>query len=111
MNINLDYARKAEGIYYGGGSAILAERVALAASKYKSCKGRANAAYMAICKFASDIGCNPQSECFIRKEDGGYRVSFEGGPFYWAIVASDALYQCGILAEPYYSFDLCFYPE
>lgn len=109
--LNLDYARKAEGIYYGDGSAMLAERVALAASKYKSCKGRANAAYMAMRDFASAIGCNPDSECFIRKEDGGYRVSFEAGPYSWAYVASEALCQCGILAEPYYNFDLCFYPE
>lgn len=111
MNINLDYARKAEGVYYGDGSAILAERVALAASKRSSCKGRANAAYEALRQFASDIGCNPDRECFIRAEDGGYRVSFEAGPYGWAHVASEALCQCGIFAEPYYSFDLCFYPE
>jgi hypothetical protein len=27
-----------------------------------------------------------------------------------AIVASDALGQLGVFAEPHYSFDLCFYP-
>lgn len=111
MELNLDYARKAEGIYYGDGSALLAERVAQAAAKRSSCKGRATAAYEALRQFAADIGCNPDRECFMRAEDGGYRVSFEAGPYSWAMVASEALCQCGIFAEPYYSFDLCFYPE
>lgn len=111
MTLNLDYARKAEGIYYGDGSALLAERVAKAVAKRSSCKGRATAAHEALRQFAADIGCNPDRECFMRAEDGGYRVSFEAGPYSWAHVASEALCQCGILAEPYYSFDLCFYPE
>lgn len=109
--INLDYARKAEGIYYGDGSAMLAERIARAASKLTSPKGRAKAAYEAIRVFAADTGCNPDRECFMREEDGGWRVSFEAGPYSWAMVASEALCQCGIFAEPYYNFDLCFYPE
>ena len=109
--LNLDYARKREGYYYGHGAALIAEKVALAASKRKSCKGRAEAAYKAMCKFAADIGCDPDQECFIRQERDSWRISFEAGPDQWAIVASDALYQCGIFAEPHYSFDLCFYPE
>ncbi len=109
--LNLDYARKAEGIYYGDGAALIAERVALAASKRKSAEGRAKAAYEALRQFAADIGCNPDRECFMRQSDGHWRVSFEAGPYQWAIVASDALGQCGIFAEPHYSFDLCFYPE
>ena len=107
--INLDYARKGEGVYYGDGAAMLAERVARAAASRKSPKGRAQAAYKAICAFAADIGCNPDRECFMRDERGGWRVSFEAGPYSWAHVASEALCQCGIFAEPYYSFDLCFY--
>lgn len=109
--LNLDYARKGEGIYYGEGAALIAERIALAASKRSSWKGRAEAAYKAMCDFAADIGCNPDIECFIRKEHDHWRISFEAGPYQWAIVASEALCQCGIFAEPYYSFDLCFYPE
>ena len=111
ITLNLEYARKNEGHYYGGGSALLAERVALAANKRKSPKGRASAAYNAICRFAAETGCNPEIECFMRQERNGWRVSFEGGPYSWAIVASEALCQVGIFAEPYYNFDLCFYPE
>jgi hypothetical protein len=109
IKLNLDYARKNEGYYYGEGAAMLAERVALAAAKRKSPKGRATAAYKAMCGFAADIGCKPEIECFMQPERGGWRVSFEAGPFDWAVVASEALCQVGIFAEPYYSFDLCFY--
>lgn len=111
ITLNLDYARRNEGHYYGGGSAMLAERVALAAAKRKSPKGRAKAAYDAMCKFAAETGCKPEIECFMRQERNGWRVSFEGGPFSWAIVASEALCQVGIFAEPHYNFDLCFYPD
>ena len=109
--LNLDYARKGEGYYYGHGAALIAEKVALAASKRKSCKGQAEAAFKAMCDFAKAVGCNPERECFIRQEGDSWRVSFEAGPYEWAIVASEALCQCGIFAEPHYSFDLCFYPE
>jgi hypothetical protein len=109
IKLNLDYARKNEGYFYGDGAAMLAERVALAAAKRKSPKGRAKAAYDAMCKFAADIGCKPEIECFMRPEHGGWRVSFEAGPYSWAHVASDALSQVGIFTEPYYNFDLCFY--
>jgi hypothetical protein len=111
MMLNLDYARKGEGYYYGTGAALIAEKVALAASKRKSCKGRAEAAFKAMCKFAAAVGCDPARECFMRQEREGWRVSFEAGPYQWAIVASEALAQLGIFAEPHYSFDLCFYPE
>ena len=109
--LNLDYARRGEGHYYGAGAALIAEKVALAASKRKGCKGQAKAAYDAMCQFAKAMGCNPERECFMRAENGGWRISFEAGPYQWAIVASEALCQCGIFAEPHYSFDLCFYPE
>jgi hypothetical protein len=111
LTLNLDYARKREGVYYGGGTALLAERVARAVAKRKSPQGRAEAAYTAVCSFATAIGCDPERECFIRPEGNGWRVSFEAGPYSWAIVASDALAQVGVFAEPYYSFDLCFYRD
>lgn len=112
MQINVDFARRNEGIYYGDGTAMLAEMVAKAVAGKKSAKGQAAAAYAAICKFADAAGYNSQIECFMRKDSGnGWRVSFEAGPYQWAIPASDALAQVGILAEPYYSFDLCFYGE
>lgn len=111
LNINVEYARKREGVYYGDGAALLAERVARAVAKRKSPQGRAEAAYTAICNFAFGVGHNPDIECFIRPEHGGWRVSYEAGPYSWAIVASEALCQVGVFAEPYYSFDLCFYAD
>ena len=111
LTINTDYARKNEGIYYGDGTALLAEKIARAVHGKTTAKGQAEAAYRAICEFAKDIGDNPDTECFVRKEEGCYRVSYECGPYDWAMPASDALAQVGILAEPYYSFDLCFYGE
>ena len=109
--INLEYARKNEGYIYGQGAALLAEKVALAAATKTDAKGRAHAVLDVLRKFATDTGHNPDIECFAREERGGWRVSYEAGPFEWAIVASDALYQVDVFAEPYYSFDLCFYNE
>ena len=109
--INLDYARKNEGWYYGHGAADLAEAVAKAAGKYKRAKRQAQAVYEVLCAAATKGGLKPDIECFIRPDRGGYRVSWESGPFEWAIVASDALGQLGIFSEPYYSFDLCFYTD
>ena len=111
ITINTEYTRKNEGYYYGEGSATLAERVARAVYGKKSAKGQAEAALRVIKQTAADWGFNPDIECFARKEQGQWRVSWESGPYQWAIPASDALFQVGILAEPYYSFDLCFYGE
>lgn len=112
MQINTEYARKNEGYYYGHGTADLAEAVAIAAhGAGKDCKDRADAVYAVLRLFCDREGLKPDIETFIRPEHGGYRVSWESGPFCWAIVASDALHQVGILGEPHYNFDLCFYPE
>ena len=40
-----------------------------------------------------------------------WQVCWEEGPYEWAIPASMAIGDAGILAEPYYSFDLTFYDE
>lgn len=111
IQINTEYARKNEGIYYGDGTALLAEMVAKAVHGKTTARGQAKAAHAAICEFAKQVGHNPDIECFSRQESGCWRVSYEAGPFDWAVVASDAIGQVGILAEPYYSFDLCFYGE
>jgi hypothetical protein len=109
ITLNLEYARRAEGHYYGYGASDLAERVAKAAVTRKTAKGRAHAVLKVLRECASDAGHSPDIECFARKDRGGWRVSYEAGPFEWAIVASEALCQCNILGEPHYSFDLCFY--
>lgn len=111
MELNLEYARKAEGVYYGDGAALLAEWVAKAAAEKRTAFHRANAAYKAIRKFADETGHNPDIECSIRRSEGGWRVSYEAGPYQWGIVASEALCQVRVFAEPYYSFDLVFYDE
>jgi hypothetical protein len=111
MELNLEYARKNEGIFYGDGVALLAEWVAKAAKPYRTAQKRAFAAHKAVRKFADETGCNPDIECSIRRSDGGWRVSFEAGPYQWGIVASEALCQVGVFAEPHYSFDLIFYDE
>lgn len=111
FDINTEYTRKNEGIYYGDGTAMLAEMVARAVHGKKSAKGQAEAAHRAVCVFAREQGHNPDIECFVRKEQDQWRVSYEAGPYHWAMPASDALSQVGVLAEPYYSFDLCFYGE
>lgn len=111
MEINLDYARKGEGVYYGDGAADLAERVARAAAGKPTAKARAHAAHDVLRKFAEGVGHTPDIECFVRPAHGGWHVSYEAGPYAWGIVASEALCQVGIFAEPYYSFDLVFYDE
>ena len=109
--IDLEYARKNEGYIYGEGAALLSERVALAAQGVTGPKAQAHAVLAVLRASAAETGCNPDVECFAREERGEWRVSYEAGPYQWAIVASEALGQVGVFAEPYYSFDLCFYPE
>jgi len=113
MNINVEYTRKNEGIYYGEGAAMVAEAVAIAAhgAKPKGPKAVAEAVYGTLRLICAQWGMNADIETSMRDENGGWRVSWECGPYAWAMPASSALAQCGILAEPYYSFDLCFYAE
>jgi hypothetical protein len=110
-NVNVEWARKGEGIYYGDGSADLARAVAIAASSHGGAEERAMAVHEVLRQASQESGQNPDIETFIRPERGQIRVSWESGPFSWATVASEALCQVGIFAEPYYNFDLCFYPE
>jgi hypothetical protein len=111
--VNLEYARKGEGVYYGDGTAKLAEAVALAgdAAKHLGPEAMAECVYAVLRMAARREGQDPDIETFMREEHGHWRVSWESGPYSWAYVASEALGQVGIFAEPHYSFDLCFYPE
>ena len=87
-------------------------------SKYTSKAGAAKALYKALCKAAEERGQNPDYEVSIQNPEEcqklGYgknwRVSWEAGPYQWAVFAS--LYgvwnrKAGWYTEPYYSFDLC----
>ena len=111
--VNLEYARKGEGIYYGDGTAMVAEAVAEAAygAKPLGVDAIAEAVHGALRLLAKQWGHNPDIETFMRPEGGAMRVCWEAGPYSWAYVASEALCQVGIFAEPHYNFDLCFYPE
>ena len=113
--VNTDYARRNEGYIYGEGTASLAKKVATVAQCRVTARGQATAVHGALRRAALAQGMNPEIEVFMREEGKGdsrfFRVSWESGPYQWAIVASDALGQVGVFAEPYYSFDLCFYPS
>lgn len=109
--INTDYARKNEGYIYGEGTASLAQNIAENAAGLKTARGQARAAHNILRRAAARLNMNPDIEVFMRDEGNFIRVSWESGPYEWAIVASDALCQVGVFAEPHYSFDLCFYPS
>ena len=50
--------------------------------------------------------------CFLGGQPGVWIVCWESGPFQWAIPASMEIGSAtGKLVEPYYSFDLTFYPS
>jgi hypothetical protein len=70
----------------------------------------ANAVYRACVKHCKAIGNKPEIEVTIKhKGKDHYYVGYESGPYEWAVVAT--LNSTGrIYAEPYYSFDLNFYP-
>lgn len=70
----------------------------------------ADALHRVVRDAATAAGMNPDIEVFLRKEDGGWRISWEAGPYQWAYNASFAVMDAvGRLCEPYYSFDLCLY--
>jgi len=84
--------------------------------KYKTCAGAAKALFKALCKRAADEGQKPEMEVaiwtpeenFERSGTKAWRVSWEAGPFEWAIGASFEITGPWGYAEPYYSFDLEF---
>lgn len=80
----------------------------------------AKAVYAVVKKKAAEYGMKPEIETFIWSPEQsaakgyskGWRVSWESGPYEWGLQASMALIGTpGVLAEPYYSFDLNFYPN
>lgn len=78
---------------------------------YKTKAGAAKGLYEALRKAAKDEGQNPDMEVQIWKpgENGNqWRVSWEAGPYEWAIGLSALVTGPWGYTEPYYSFDLCF---
>ena len=85
-------------------------------AKYATIAGAANACYNALVKASKEYGQDPSYEVFIRNPqetfEAGYgkywQVSWESGPYEWAIGASFKITGPWGYTEPYYSFDLCF---
>lgn len=116
----MEHAIAQEGYIYGEGTGLLIERIKIAlravpGSFPKDAKLCAQAIHKVLCNFAHNVfDHNPDYEVFMRTEgeEGRrtYMVSYEAGPYEWAIPASFAVMDCtGRLCEPYYSFDLCLY--
>jgi hypothetical protein len=95
-------------------------RLAGTVDKTMTAEQAAKAVYAELCKIAADEGCKPDIEVFIRApgeprhfaDETCWCVAYEAGEYQWAIGASGALCDAlGKIVEPYYSFDLCFYPS
>lgn len=98
----------------------VADKVAEAcAASDRTAKGMAEATRDILRTIATEWGYNPDSILFREPNDprchfnngNSYVVAWEGGPYEWGYHASMAIGEkAGKLCEPYYSFDVCFYP-
>jgi hypothetical protein len=102
---------------------LISEKVcaAINALPVKNAEAMAKATHAVLRELCTEIGANPDIETMIKGPDeshlymsgtpGIWIVAWESGPYQWAIGTSMAIVtECQKLAEPYYSFDLCFYP-
>tara|TARA_E500000305_G_scaffold107218_2_gene106860 strand:- start:186 stop:533 length:348 start_codon:yes stop_codon:yes gene_type:complete len=84
--------------------------------EHKTAESAAKALHKALCERAEAEGQKPELEVHIwtpeeeKKRNGHacWRVSWEAGPYEWAIGASFEITGPWGYTEPYYSFDLCF---
>jgi hypothetical protein len=84
-----------------------------------SAENMARATYEALLAGAERAGQDPKREvaiyapgtpCYLGTLEH-WVVAWEAGPYEWAIPASSAIGDVASrIVEPYYSFDLCFYP-
>ncbi len=93
------------------------KRAAQAISAAATPAEAAESVYRACVDAANAWGMTPAIEVAIRKpgerrhhdDINCWSVVFEAGPYQWAVAASLNVDTKGkVLAEPYYSFDLCF---
>lgn len=93
---------------------------ALGALPKKTAETMAKTAFKVLKEAAAAEGQTPGIEVAIWKpgekryfdDTTCWTVAWEAGPYEWAIPASMAIGSTtGKLVEPYYSFDLCFYPS
>lgn len=86
----------------------------------KNAKAMAETTYATLQTIAEEVGM-AKTEVLLRTphdprcyfaNGNSYVVAWEAGPYQWAIGTSLEIGdKCGKLVEPYYSFDLCFYPD
>ena len=97
-----------------------ATRLANAVTRTMNAEQAAKAVYAELRSIASDEGCDPDKEVMIRApgearhfdDNTCWCVAYEAGDYEWAIPASFALCNSlGKIVEPYYGFDLSFYPS
>lgn len=91
--------------------------VAKAISTADNSEEAAREVYALCCDAAENWGMKPAIEVGLyapgeprhHSDTGCWSVSFEAGPYEWGVAASLNVDTKGkVLAEPYYSFDLCF---
>lgn len=91
--------------------------VADAISKAMNPETAAKSVYKLCCDAAEAWGMDPDIEVSIKapgeprhhSDESCWCVTFEAGPYEWGVYASLRVDTKGkVLAEPYYSFDLCF---
>jgi hypothetical protein len=88
---------------------LLQADVALAIDGARDARDAARRVYTAVRLCAVRMGMKPDVETSMRRMDSGeWRVSFEAGPYQWAVAASLSHGNRRVLAEPNYSFDLHF---
>lgn len=118
---SISFAEKNEGVFYGDGTGILLRRIATDLKEAAASGGRMTprrtrkVVTKTLRRFAKELGMDPDIEVASRGREvrgfigeGEEYVGFEAGPFDWAIQASWVVMEAtGLLAEPYYGFDLC----
>lgn len=106
-------------------SESVGDRIAEAMKKIKgkvTAEKMAKTAYAVLREMSAEQGQNPDIETFIKTpkeshdfmggQGGIWIVCWESGPYEWAISASMKIGEAtGKLCEPYWSFDLAFYPS
>lgn len=114
---NIAFTRENESYIYGTGAADLQQAIKDALDELEKPVEPLLAAqtiHRVLYNTSKAAGQNPDIETFMRVsgDEGSrmYHVSWESGPYDWAIQASFVVMDCiNRLCEPYYGFDLQLY--
>jgi hypothetical protein len=82
------------------------KHVTRAINSRKTPEGVAKAVHKVCQQACKDWGMKPNIETFCRQHGKIWKVSFEAGPYQWAIAANMSHQNNKVLTEPYWSFDL-----